>query len=181
MLERTGRLLLPMAAALCLTGCGGQTANQPQTAPGANASPAAPNAAGTAANSAVSSNASANTNASANANAQGGNDNVVGNVGEVTRISFPKGATSGTASVALPPGGVRRFAVEGTYGQKIKVSADSRDAIVKMISGTDRQVESAGGGLVLEITVGGDVIFEVRNASASELNTTVRVEITRGY
>ena len=82
--------------------------------------------------------------------------------------------------MTLPPGGVKRFAVEGTYGQKIKVSADSKDAVVKMISGTDRQVESAGGGLVLRITVGGDVIFEVRNAGANELRTTVRVEITSG-
>lgn len=174
MLKRIGGLPLSLAAALCLTSCGngGQTANEGQARPAANAAPSNSNAAGTAANSA------ANTNASANAS--GRNDNVVGDVGDVTRISFPKGATSGTASVTLPPGGVKRFAVEGTYAQKIKVSADSKDAVVKMISGTDRQVESAGGGLVLRITVGGDVIFEVRNASASELSTTVRVEITSG-
>jgi hypothetical protein len=176
MLKRIGGLPLLLAAALCLTNCGngGRTVNEGQAGPAANAAPSNSNAAGTAAN------AAANTNASANANAPGRNDNVVGDVGDVTRISFAKGATSGTASVTLPPGGVKRFAVEGTYAQKIKVSADSKDAVVKMISGTDRQVESAGGGLVLRVTVGGDVIFEVRNASDKELTTTVRVEITSG-
>ena len=164
-----------LAAALCFAECGGgRTANDGQTPPAANAAPSNSNAASTAANTA------AGTNASGNANASGRNDNVVGDVGEVTRISFAKGSSSGTASVALPPGGVKRFAVEGTYAQKIKVSTDSKDAVVKMISGTDRQVESAGGGLVLRITVGGDVIFEVRNAGANELSTTVRVEITSG-
>ena len=102
-------------------------------------------------------------------------------VGGVTRITFAKGASSGTASVNLPPNGSEQFTVEGNYGQKIKITAGTKDAIVKIISGTDRKVESPGGGLVVSITVSGDVIFEIKNASDKELKTTVRVEITDGY
>ena len=125
-----------------------------------------------AATNTINTNTATNSNANTNTNA---NSTSLGNV---TRISFAKGATSGTTNVSLPPNSVKQFAVEANYGQKIKVSTGSKDAVVKLISGTDRQIESAGGGLILEVQTSGDVIFEVRNSTAQEIKTTVRAEVT---
>ncbi len=119
-----------------------------------------------------------NTNTAANSNTSATTNTNSISVGNVTRISFAKGATSGTTNVVLSPNSAKQFAVEANYGQKIKVSTGSKDAVVKLISGTDRQIESAGGGLILEVQTSGDVIFEVRNSTAQEIKTTVRAEVT---
>ena len=132
------------------------------------------------ANAAVNSATTNAANAASNSAATSTNANSV-SVGEVTRISFAKGATSGTQSVTLAPNAAKQFAVEADYGQKIKVTTDSKSATVKMLSGTDRQTESAGGGLILQVQTSGDVIFEVKNTTAQELKTTVRAEVTKGY
>lgn len=172
MLKKLGLFILTLTAVLGLISCDNST----QTS---NANAGHSTNTNLATTSANATNTVANT-VTTNSNVASLNSNTV-SVGEVTRIAFAKGATSGTTNVMLAPNATKQFAVEAAYGQKIKVTAGSKEAFVKMISGTDRQVESAGGGLVVEVNTKGDVIFEVRNSTSQELKTTVRAEITSSY
>ena len=181
------KLLLVSTAAASFVACTND--NQPVTN-----NQTRTNSANTASTNTVNANVAANKSAANSAATNTVNTNTITNsntatttntnsisVGNVTRISFAKGATSGTTNVDLPPNSAKQFAVEANYGQKIKVSTGSKDAVVKLISGTDRQIESAGGGLILEVQTSGDVIFEVKNSTAQEIKTTVKAEVTNAH
>ena len=180
------KLLLVSAAATYFVACNGgsqpATNNQSRNTNATNTAQTNPiNGNAATRNKPANSATNTATNTAINSNTQATTNNNSISVGNVTRISFAKGASSGTANVALPPNSAKQFAVEANYGQKIKVSTGSKDAVVKLISGTDRQIESAGGGLVLEVQTSGDVIFEVRNSTAQEIKTTVRAEVTGAH
>lgn len=162
-----------------LIACGG---NQPTA--NSNATNTTANVANTA-NSATANNANAPTNAPVNvanankpANATAAKPSESGSV----RISFKKGETGSTQNISLAPGASVQFVLGATGAQTLFVTPGSKDLTFKMLKGIGGEFVKADDGTYSAETKGnnaakGDILFEVKNTTAKEIKTSIKVEI----
>lgn len=162
-------LLITLAAALVLSGCGSNSAPAPN-APNANANAAPTSSAGTAANAnAPAANAPA---ANANANAKPADNSP-------KRIAFGRGANWGAVNVTLAPGASQKFVVGAKAGQTMTVESASSEVAVNLVKGKAATTEDFGF-LNAELQASGDFVFEVKNTTKKEIKTSVKVTIEGG-
>lgn len=108
--------VLSLTVVFVLANCASETST-----PNPNSTRLTANIAPTNADSTNTTSATSNVNsnlASSNVNVDTTNaNNKTVSVGNVKRISFAKGASSGTTTVTLPSGSKQQFAIEATYEQ----------------------------------------------------------------
>jgi hypothetical protein len=99
------------------------------------------------------------------------------------QISFPKGKSETDESITLAPGESKKFVVGAKIGQIFYVDAESKDVEISMVKGkvaTDATL-SEPGHYDTTLLANGDFVFEVKNTSENEVNTTIKVIISGGH
>lgn len=170
MLRRTLFLLTISALAMA---CGGNTTTTNTTTNAANANVnTAPKAPAGPSNSGNAANADKPANTTAEKPGESG----------PKRISFAKGETGSTQNITLAPGATIRFVLGATGAQTLFVTPASKELTFKMLNGIGGEFVKADDGTYSAETKGnnaakGDILFEVRNPTAKEIKTSIRIEI----
>lgn len=98
------------------------------------------------------------------------------------RISFKKGEIGSTQTISLAPGASVQFVLGATGAQTLFVTPGSKDLTFKMLKGIGGEFVKADDGTYSAETKGnnavkGDILFEVKNTTAKEIKTSIKVEI----
>jgi hypothetical protein len=154
-----------------LTACGGsgavnQTANNPTNTNATTANT----------NTNVAPKNTANTSAPANATA------VKPAETGPKRVAFVKGKTESTENITLAPGATTQFVLGATGAQNLFVTPGSKELTFKMLKGIGGEFIKADDGTYSAETKGnnaakGDIVFEVKNPTAKEIKTTLKISI----
>jgi hypothetical protein len=101
---------------------------------------------------------------------------------EPTRVSFKKGEIGSTQSITLAPGASVQFVLGATGAQNLYVTPASKDLTFKMLKGIGGEFSKGDDGMYSAETKGnngakGDILFEVKNPTAKELKTSIKIEI----
>lgn len=98
------------------------------------------------------------------------------------RISFAKGKSESDESIMLAPGASKKFVVGAKIGQIFYVDAESKDVEISMVEGkvAENATLSEPGHYDTTLLANGDFVFEVKNTSENEVNTTIKIIIGGG-
>lgn len=98
------------------------------------------------------------------------------------RISFAKGKSETDESITLAPGESKQFVVGAKSGQIFYVDAESKDVEISMVKGkvAENATLSEPGHYDTTLLATGDFVFEVKNTSENEVNTTIKIIISGG-
>jgi hypothetical protein len=173
----TKKLLFIGSIGLFAMACGGNTT---PVSPNANAANGATNVVTNATNTANTANVVTTTN-TANANKPANTAAKPAPSGP-TRISFKKGEIGSTQSITLAPGASVQFVLGATGAQNLYVTPASKDLTFKMLKGIGGEFSKGDDGMYMAETKGnngakGDIIFEVKNTTAKEIKSSIKVEI----
>jgi hypothetical protein len=175
------KLLLIASIGMVAAACGG---NQTPVGTNANTNPAnantAANSPANVTNTANTTNTTNTTNVSANkpANTTAAKPAPSG----PTRVSFKKGEIGSTQSITLAPGASVQFILGATGAQNLYVTPASKDLTFKMLKGIGGEFSKGDDGMYSAETKGnngakGDILFEVKNPTAKEIKTSIKIEI----
>jgi hypothetical protein len=98
------------------------------------------------------------------------------------RISFKKGEIGSTQSIMLAPGASMQFVLGATGAQNLYVTPASKDLTFKMLKGIGGEFTKGDDGMYSAETKGnngakGDILFEVKNTTAKEIKSSIKIEI----
>jgi hypothetical protein len=165
------KLLFICSIGLFAMACGGNTTPAGQNANVANTVVNAPSNVANTANVANTTNANKPANTAAKPAPSG-----------PTRISFKKGEIGSTQSIALAPGESVQFVLGATGAQNLYVTPASKDLTFKMLKGIGGEFSKGDDGMYSAETKGnngakGDILFEVKNTTAKEIKSSIKIEI----
>ncbi len=170
----TKKLLFIGSIGLFAMACGGNTAtvNTNTTANVANTTVNAPANTANVANTTNTANANKPANATAAKPAESG----------PKRVSFKKGEIGSTQSISLAPGASVQFVLGATGAQNLYVTPASKGLTFKMLKGIGSEFTQGEDGMYMAETKGnngakGDILFEVKNTTAKEIKTSIKIEI----
>ncbi len=98
------------------------------------------------------------------------------------RVSFKKGEIGSTQSISLAPGASVKFVLGATGAQNLYVTPASKGLTFKMLKGIGDEFTQGEDGMYMAQTKGnngarGDILFEVKNTTAKEIKTSIKIEI----
>jgi hypothetical protein len=170
----TKKLLFIGSIGLFAIACGGNTAtvNTNATANVANTTVNAPANTANVANTTNTANANKPANATAAKPAESG----------PKRVSFKKGEVGSTQSISLASGASMQFVLGATGAQNLYVTPASQGLTFKMLKGIGGDFSKGDDGMYSAETKGnngakGDILFEVKNTTAKEIKTSIKIEI----
>ena len=171
----TKKLLFIGSIALFAMACGGYTVSI--TPPNTNA-----NVANTTVNAPANTANVANTTNTATANKPANTTAAKPAETGPKRVSFKKGEIGSTQSISLAPGDSVKFVLGATGAQNLYVTPASKGLTFKMLKGIGGEFTLGEDGMYMAETKGnngarGDILFEVKNTTAKEIKTSIKIEI----
>jgi len=94
------------------------------------------------------------------------------------RVKFVPGQSEAKESVSLKAGESKRFVIRGRIGQIFMVDADSKGLEIKMVKGKDAAQLMEPGHYDSTLTANGDFVFQVKNTSAGEVQSSLKILIS---
>lgn len=94
------------------------------------------------------------------------------------RISFKKGMSEGTITVALAPNEKKKYVVGVTYGQHFYVEVEDFRPIIKVLSTSKlTDIDEGESSFYGVTTKDGDIVFEIENPTRNSIKTTAKISI----
>lgn len=95
------------------------------------------------------------------------------------RVSFARGANTGSVSFTVAAGMSQRLIIGARSGQTMEVESSSRELQISLVKGRAETTDDLGF-LHAELESTGDFVVEIRNPTKKELKATVRVTVNGG-